>query len=472
MATRMQAGSALDAAKAADATDGAHPVPALSLSDAIVVIVGIVVGAGIFKTPSLVAATAGNARTALLLWVIGGAVSLVGALCYAELVTAYPHAGGDYHYLRRAYRKAPAFLFAWARMTVMQTGSIALLAFVFGDYMTQLFSLGPRSPALFAGLLVVALTAINLLGLREGKWTQKILTAAEIAGLLLVVFVGLSVAPAAGGDAAVAATASAGGEGPRGTIGLALVFVLLTYGGWNEAAYISSEMRGPRRNLARALLWGIAIITAIYLLVNLAYLRGLGLAGMAGSEAPAADLMRRWLGQRGAEIVSVLVAIAAMTSANATVLTGARTTYAVGRDFRIFRRLGRWRPRASTPANALILQGAIALGLVFLGSFTRSGFVTMVEYTAPVFWAFFLLTGLALIVLRVRDPETPRPFPVPLYPLTPLLFCASSAYMLWASLTHTGMGALVGVAVLLLGVPVLAWAGRQELEPSRWRTDR
>ena len=470
MAARTQAGTVLDAARAADIRDGAHPVPALSLSDAIVVIVGIVVGAGIFKTPSLVASTAGSAGTALLLWVIGGAISLVGALCYAELVTAYPHAGGDYHYLRRAYRKAPAFLFAWARMTVMQTGSIALLAFVFGDYMTQLFSLGDRSPAIFAGLLVVALTAINLLGLREGKWTQKILTAAEIAGLLLVVFVGLSVAPAAAPEAASAA--AGGGDGARGSIGLALVFVLLTYGGWNEAAYISSEMRGPRRNLARALLWGIGIITAIYLLVNVAYLRGLGLAGLAASEAPAADLMRRWLGGRGAEIVSVLVAISAMTSANATVLTGARTTYALGRDFRIFRRLGRWRPRASTPANALILQGAIALALVFLGSLTRSGFVTMVEYTAPVFWGFFLLTGLALIVLRVKDPGTARPFPVPLYPVTPILFCASSAYMLWASLAHTGLGALVGVAVLLLGVPVLLWARRQESEPSRWRTDR
>jgi amino acid transporter len=236
----------------------ARPVPALSRGDAILVIVGIVVGAGIFKTPSLVASIAGSATVALLLWVAGGAISLVGELCYAELVTAYPHPGGDYHYLRRAYSKGTAFLFAWSRMMVLQTGSIALLAFVFGDYASQLFPAGPRSSAIFAGVLVVFLTAINFLGLREGKWTQKILTTAEIAGLLLVIAAGLTMTAAAGGPGPAAAPAP---DAPRGTIGLALVFVLLTYGGWNEAAYISAEMRGRRRSLARALLWGIAIIT-------------------------------------------------------------------------------------------------------------------------------------------------------------------------------------------------------------------
>ena len=463
----MRAGSTVGTVRGASAQadasgEAARPAPALSLTDAIVVIVGIVVGAGIFKTPSLVAATAGSETGAILLWVVGGAVSLVGALCYAELVTAYPHPGGDYHFVSRAYGRSPAFLFAWSRMTVLQTGSIALLAFVFGDYASQLLPLGDRSPAIFAGLLVLALTAINLAGLRQGKWTQKILTSAEIAGLLLVVVTGLVLAAPAG---PATQPIPGAGAGPRPGVGLALVFVLLTYGGWNEAAYISSEMRGRRRNLARALLWGIGIITAIYILVNLAYLRGLGLAGMAASEAVAADLMRRWLGPAGAQLVSVLVAVSAITSANATVITGARANYALGRDFRLFRPLGRWVARGGTPGNALLLQGAIAIALVILGSLTRSGFATMVEYTAPVFWAFFLLTGLAVIVLRVRDPQTPRPFSVPLYPLTPLLFCASSAYMLWSSLNYTGIGALVGVAVLLAGLPVLLWARRREREP-------
>jgi len=437
----------------------ARPIPALSLTDAIVLIVGIVVGAGIFKTPSLVASAAGSEAAVLLLWVVGGAISLIGALCYAELVTTYPNPGGDYYFLLRAYGRNPAFLFAWSRMAVLQTGSIALLAFVFGDYASQLFSLGSRSSAIFAALLIVVLTEINLAGLRQGKSTQKVLTAAEIAGLLLVIGAGLLI-PGAGSSP----TPSEAGGSPS-TIGLALVFILLTYGGWNEAAYISAEVRGSRRNLARALMWGIAIITGVYLLANFAYLSGLGLEGMAASQAVAADLMRRSFGEVGADLVSVLVAVAAITSANATVLTGARTTYALGRDFQVFRPLGRWRARAQTPANALVAQGAVALGLVVLGSFARSGFATMVEYTAPVFWAFFLMTGLGLIVLRVRDPKTPRPFRVPLYPVTPLLFSASSAYMLWASLVHTGFGALVGIAVLLIGVPLLAWARRRERSP-------
>jgi amino acid transporter len=422
----------------------------------VVLIVGIVVGAGIFKTPSLVAGAAGSEEAVLLLWVVGGAVSLLGALSYAELVTAYPSPGGDYTFLRKAYGRSPAFLFAWSRMAVLQTGSIALLAFVFGDYASQLFSLGSRSSAIFAALLVVVLTAINLAGLRQGKWTQRVLTAAEVAGLLLVIGAGIFLPRTAGPPIPSEAA------GAPSSIGLALVFILLTYGGWNEAAYISAEVRGSRRNLARALIWGIAIITGIYLLANLAYLSGLGLEGMAASQAVAADLMRRSLGETGADLVSVLVAISAITSANATVLTGARTTYALGRDFRVLQPLGRWRAGGQTPANALLVQGAVALGLVVLGSFTRSGFATMVEYTAPVFWAFFLMTGLGLIVLRVRDPKTPRPFRVPLYPVTPILFSVSSAYMLWASLVHTGFGALVGVAVLLAGAPLLAWARRRE----------
>ncbi|HEY3202875.1 MAG TPA: amino acid permease [Thermoanaerobaculia bacterium] len=451
-----------------NSNEASKPVPALSLTDAIAVIVGIVVGAGIFKTPSLVAASAGSPGLVLLLWLAGGAISLVGALCYAELVTAYPHPGGDYHYLTRAYGKPPAFLFAWSRLTVLQTGSIALLSFVFGDYASQLFSLGEKSSAIFAAALVLILTGVNVLGLREGKWAQKTLTIAEVLGLLLVVVAGLVVPlPAAGMPARSVAPAPS----PPG-IGLALVFVLLTYGGWNEAAYISSEMSGRRRNLARALLCGIGIITGIYLLVNAAYLRGLGLPAMAQSEAVAADLMRRWLGESGSRIVSLLVAISAVTSANATVLTGARTSYALGRDFRIFRPLGRWRRRAGTPRNALLIQGAIALALVSLGAFTHSGFATMVEYTAPVFWVFFLLTGLALIVLRFREPEVPRLFRVPLYPLTPLLFCATCAYMLWSSLAYTGIGALVGVAVLMAGVPLLVFSERHQLEYNRrWRIE-
>lgn len=426
----------------------AEPVPTLASKDAVGMIVGIVVGAGIFRTPSLVAANVGSETSFLLLWVAGGAISMVGALCYAELTSTYPHTGGEYHYLTRAYGKPLAFLFAWSRVSVIQTGSLALLAFVFGDYASQLVRLGEYSPSIYAGLVVVTLTGLNVTGVHQGTRTQNLLTVVEVFSLLLVILGGLILI-----ESPALVTSSSALQGSEGAIGLAMVFVLLTYGGWNEAAYISAEMNG-RRDVARALLLGIGIITGLYLLVNWAYLRALGLSGMAGSEAVAADLMQRSLGERGSQFISILVAISALTSANATVFTGARTNYALGLDFRLFRFLGRWRKYRNTPTNSLLVQGAIALALVLIGTLTRRGFATMVEYTAPVFWFFFFMVGLSVIVLRSRDPHIQRPFRAPFYPLLPLTFCASCLYMLQASVAYTGVGALVGVTVLLAGIPI------------------
>jgi APA family basic amino acid/polyamine antiporter len=438
------------------------PVPTLKLKDAVAITVGIVVGAGIFRTPSLVAANAASESLALLIWLAGGLVTLVGALCYAELATTYPHPGGDYHYLTRAYGRPLAFLYAWSRIAVVQTGSVALLAFVVGDYASQLFSLGPYSSSVYAALVVVALTGLNVAGIRQGSGAQNWLTAVEVLSLVLIIVAGLAFAA----SDAPAATAPSTAGAPASSLGLALVFVLLTYGGWNEAVYVSAEVDNPRRNIARALLLSIGLITGLYLLVNWAFLRGLGLEGLAASNAAAADLMRRAAGEGGARFVSLLVAVSALTSANATVITGARTNYALGRDFRLFDFLGRWHERSHTPTNALLVQGVIALALVFAGSFAREGFTAMVEYTAPVFWLFFFLAGLSLIVLRSREPDADRSFSVPLYPLTPLLFCAACLYMLQSSLSYAGAGSLASVVVLLAGIPVLLIARQRERQPA------
>jgi amino acid transporter len=427
--------------------------PTLRVIDVVAIIVGTVVGAGIFRTPSLVAANAPSEAVALGAWAAGGAVSLVGALCYAELAAAYPSPGGDYHYLARAFGVRLAFLFAWARITVIQTGSIALLAFVIGDYATKLAPLGAASPTIYAALTVAVITGVHVVGVRQGRLIQNLLTGAEVAGLLLVITAGFALGTPSSATLPVAVASTQG-------FGLMMVFVLLTYGGWNEAAYASAEIRGPRGSIVRALVWGIVAITALYLLVNVAYLRGLGLAGMAESKTVAADLMARAAGVGSAWVVSALIVIAAATSVNAAVFTGARTAYALGRDFRPLAFLGRWHRRAGTPVNALVVQGAIALALVLLGGFMREGFETMVEFTAPVFWLFFLLTGVSLLVLRRREPEVARPFTVPLYPITPLVFCATCAYLLYASLAYSGSGSIVGVAVVAAGALVLALMGR------------
>jgi amino acid transporter len=311
---------------------------------------------------------------------------------------------------------------------------------------------------------VVALTAVNAAGVQQGKWTQNILTLAIVLGLLLVMGAGLMHLGTPAPEPSAPAPSGGGGS----AWGMAMIFVLLTYGGWNEAAYLSAELRdkkGSRRAMVRVLLGGICLITLIYLAVNLAFLRGLGLEGMAKSQAVASDLMRQAMGDYGAAFISLLIAIAALSTMNATIITGARSTYALGADYPIFGFLGRWREEASTPANAIWLQGLIALGLVGFGAFARSGFATMVEYTAPVFWFFFLLGGLSLFILRRKDPGTERPFRVPLYPVTPILFCLVCAYMLHSSLMYTGKGALIGVAVLLLGLPVL-WVARRGRDTS------
>jgi basic amino acid/polyamine antiporter, APA family len=424
------------------------PGNTLSTTDAVLIVIGIVVGAGIFRTPSLVAASAGNESIFLLIWLAGGLASFIGAMCYAELASAFPDAGGDYHFLTRAFGRAPGFLFAWARMTVIQSGSIAMLAFLIGDYLSEVRSLGEYSTSLYAALVIGLLTGANLMGIRQGSGLQRLFTSTIILGLLFVVVAGLL---ADAGPAAAPGAAYAG----HPAFGSAMIFVLLTYGGWNEAAYLSAEVRDPGRNMVRVMFYSIGAITALYLVINLALVRGLGLEAMSGSEVVAADLMRRAMGENGARFISLLIAVTALSTMNGSIITGARTNYALGRDLPVFAFLGRWQGERGTPVNALLLQGAISLLLVLLGTGTRSGFVLMVEYTAPVFWLFFLLAGVSLFVLRRKDPLRQRPFPVPFYPLTPLLFCGICLYMLIASVLYTGMGSLLGLAVLAAGLPIL-----------------
>ncbi len=420
----------------------------LSVSDAVALIIGVVISVGIFRTPSIVAANAGSGTAVLLVWLAGGVFSLVGALCYAELCAAYPHTGGDYHFLDRAFGRNIAFLFAWARMTVIQTGSIAVVAFLIGDYASRVVRFGPYSATWYAALTVAVLTGVNIAGVRRGMGVQKLLIVAIFAGLAIVC--GISMAAGAAG-----AAPTAGSLPGMAGLGTAMIFVLFTYGGWNEAAYISAEVRDPGRTMVRSLVISIGVITAVYLAVNAVLLRGLGFAAMTGSDAVAADLMSRVLGGNGARVVSALIVVAALSTLNGIIITGARTNYTLGRDCVPFGFMGKWNEAGDTPVNAYLFQGAVAFLLLAFGTAAERGFEMMVEYTAPVFWFFFLLVGVSLFVLRWKEPHRHRPFRVPLYPATPLLFCLISAFMLKSSVAYTGRGALLGIAVLLAGVPVM-----------------
>lgn len=445
------------------AISGNAPKPTLSTLDGVVLIVGLVLGAGIFRAPQIVASGSSSSEVFLALWVVGGFVSLVGALCYAELAATYPSAGGEYHFLTRAFGAKVGFLCAWSRLTVIQTGSIAILAFLVGDYAVALSgSPAPGwTPAAVAAGVVVVLTALNVTGLRQGTRMQYALTGLEVLALLAVIAVGLL--PIFSSAPAPVVTAP-GGASPG--VALAVVFVLLTFGGWSEAAYLSAEFRDRKRGVLRTLGWGLGLITVLYLLANLAYLQKLGLGGVAGSTAVAADVMQASVGAWGAWAISVGIMFAALSSANATMITGARSNYALGRDLPLFGFMGRWNERQATPRAAFLLQGAIALGLVGFGSLARSGFEAMVAYTAPVFWLILLGSGLALFALRRREPSRERPFQVPLYPITPLLFCGFAGYMLHASVTYAGRGALLGLAVMVAGIPVLLLARSRADAPS------
>lgn len=435
------------------------PRPTLGLFDAVAIIIGVVIGAGIFRAPSIVAGSVSSEGVFIALWVAGGLISLVGALCYAELGSSYPNAGGEYHFLQRAYGSRLGFIFAWARMTVVQTGAIAAIGFVFGDYATGLMPLGEKSSVIYALIAVVAITALNVAGTRESKTVQNVLTSALLLAIAAVIIAGFMF-----GGAAPAAAAQPAASSGAPFSQLALIFILLTYGGWNEAAYITAEVRDPRRNIVRALVIGIVTVTVIYVLLNLAYVNVLGLDGMKESKALAADLMSATLGDAGAVVLSIIVIAASLSTLNATVFTGARTNYAVGRDYPMFSLLGRWKEGSNAPVNALLLQGVIALLLVLLSSTTPDGFETMVAYTAPAFWLFFMLTGISLFILRRQQPAQPNPFRVPLYPVTPALFIAMCAFMLWSSISYAmskdpgSIGAQLGIAVLLIGLPLMFFA--------------
>jgi amino acid transporter len=434
-----------------DAASG--PRRHLAVGHALLMTLGMIITTDILKTAPTVAQNVGPAHF-YLLWVAGGLLSMIGALCFAEMATAFPHPGGDYHFLRSAYGARAGFVFAWSRFAVMHTGWIALSAFLFADHLTTLLPLGAHASGLVAAALIVVLAGVNLVGVRFSFLTQ-----AGLVTLLTIGFIGIV---AAGGWLAwrgveAAVTVAAPPTGGVAGFSAAMIYVFLAFGGWSDAATLSAEIRDSRRGMFVALLGSLAALLLIYLAVNWAFVRGLGFAGLAASEAPAVELLRLAFGPAGAALIVFVVGIAAVSSIHSTLIVGARTTYAAARDVPALQRLGRWDDSRGVPARAVLAETGVALLLVLFGSFTQSGFNAMVEYMTPVYWCFLALSSLALIVLRIRQPDVPRPVKVPLYPLLPLLFCAVCLYMLYSSLVYVGYGALLGLGVLFVGVALLVW---------------
>ena len=450
------------------ADDGEDRAP-LGFGDAVSLIVGIVVGVSIFKVPGLVFTCVDSPALGLLAWLLGGVVALCGALCYAELATTWPRSGGDYEYLSRAWGRWAGFLFTWSHLMAILTGSIGAVAFVFADYAVSLTGWPTSQTAILATGAIVLLTGANLAGVRSGRFVQNLLTVAKVAGLAGLVVAGFS---AARFDRLFESQpAPEGGPG----FGLAMVLVLYAYGGWNDAAFVAAEVRDRNRALPRALICGTLAICGLYLLINMACVAGLGLTALRASGVPAADLMESMFGSVGRMAISLLVCISALGALNGLILAGSRVHAATGEDHALFRPLARWHSRLAVPARALLAQLTVSLSLVGLVGTARGrelidqlvaetglsavswdrfggGFDALVALTAPVFWLFFLMTGCSVVILRGKEPERPRPFRTPLFPLTVLLFCGSCVFMIKSSVEWAGSLAAVGGVLLLAGL--------------------
>lgn len=491
-----------------------HPPRALSLWDAIAISVGIIIGSAIYESSPRVAENAagwlagkmasqphragglatqraaadpGVARAAappsaavkldshtvhagvttwaawltLAVWVAGGLLALVGALCVAELATTWPQSGGPYVYLSETLGRGCGFAYAWIEFWIVRPGNLGAVAFVLAKYALAWWP-HPSNPVgshptVVACLAIAGLAVVNAAGLRAGKRAQNLLTAAKVAGLAGVFVVSLfSTAPAS----SVAAPLPA-----EGSLALALILVMFAYGGWADISLVAAEVRHPQRNLLWALVGGTVLVAGIYVALNAAFLHSLGVAGMSHSPAIAADILSLRMGRVGRQAISLLVVISCLGALNGMLLSGARVPFALGRHHPAFHWLGQWHLPRGVPLRSLAAQTGVTLGLIAAFGRDARSFERLVVFTAPFYWGFIALVGVALIVWRQKPPESARHYRVPLYPASPLVFIASSAWMAWAASRYALQNwSWVGwwtVAVLIGGLVVGFWDWRR-----------
>jgi APA family basic amino acid/polyamine antiporter len=423
----------------------------LGVVDASLIVVGSIVGAGIFLVSGDVAKLVRSPAAFLLTWVLGGAVALSGALCNGELGGLFPRSGGEYVYLREAYGPSLGFLSGWTAFWIAFPGSIASLAAGLGATVAPMVGWESAWAARAIGASAIAtLTAVNALGLQPGKWTQNVLSVVK-----LVAFVGLLALGALAHHAAPSGLSPFFVPGDRaGGVATALIPVLFAYSGWNAATYVSGEMRDPKKSLGRALVFGTTACIALYLAVNAAYLHAMPVAALAQAKEPARAAAFLLGGDAARATLSPLIAVCVLSSMQASVLVGPRIYHAMASDRLFFAPLGKIDPRTHVPLIALLSQGVISVVLLLSGRFDE-----LVRFTMSAIVAFSTLTVAAVIVLRVRRPAAERAFRVPGYPWVPALFILVNGWMLWNVLTFADSSpreALIGLAIVATGVPAYA----------------
>ncbi len=421
--------------------------------DLILIVIGTVIGSGIFLVPGpVLRQTGGDVRLALLVWVVAGVLSLLGALTYAEMGAAKPDAGGLYVYIRDAFGPLTAFLYGWTAFFVIASGSVATLAVAFTSYLQQFVSVSPAVGKLVAALVVLIVMAVNVRGVRQGADVQNVTTAIKAGAIVVMSVLLLALGTRPAGEAAAVAT----GGSLLQDVGLAMIAVLWAYEGWQYVTFSAGETIEPQRNFPRALVFGTVLLIAIYLLANVAYLAALGTAGVMASERVAADAVTAVLGPAAGKVIAAVILVSMFSAANGITMTAPRLYFSMARDRVFFARLAEVHPRFGTPALAIVASSVWAMLLAVTGTFEQ-----LLTYVVFIGWIFYALGGLAIFAYRRRTPDLPRPFRTPGYPLTPLLFVASAAAIVINTVVSQPGRAAVGLGLVLLGVPAFyVWRAR------------
>lgn len=414
----------------------------LSLLDATLIVIGVVIGSGIFLLPNLVARNLPSASAMIAVWLAAGILSFFGALAYAELGALMPATGGQYVYLREAYGSWCAFLSGWVFVLAAMPGGIAFLAVGFSMYLDKLIPLTPGMRTLVSLGLLLVLSAANYIGVRESVWIQRVFTTLKIVGLLVVIGAALVASPAASAAGNIAPHVSYAGAG------IAMTACLMAYNGWSYVSFVAGEVKNPERNLPRSLALGMSAVTILYVSANLAYMRVLTLPQIAASQRVGADVAARVLGPAGATAMSVIVLLSIIGAINGCILTAARVPFAQARDGLFFSGFGHIHPRFKTPAFAIAAQAVWTAILIVSGSYE-----TLSSYTILSAWLFYTLCAAAVWVLRRKMPDAPRPYRMWGYPLTLYLFLLGSIWFILDAMVNQPIPSLMALFIAAAGIP-------------------
>lgn len=432
-----------------------HFARKLNLFDATMIVISGIIGSGIFINPYVVAATVKTPFLILAVWIAGGLIALAGAFVFAELSTVMPRVGGQYAFFREAFHPVVAFLHGWSLLLIIQSGATAAVAVAFAEYLRPLFNFSESLVTPIAVAILLGLSAFHALGIKPGAMVINVITFGKTLAIAALIIGAFLLTRNSGLNFAQVAPLELQGAGLVSAFFAALVPTMFAYGGWQNLNFVSEEVQNPLRNLPRAILIGVACVIAVYVTANIAYVHVLSAPTLAATKTPAADVASMLAGPVGAKAISFLIVISTFGFMNLALLSAPRVYYAMGADGVFFKAVGRLSPRFQVPTMAILLQGGLASAFALLNAIDpQYGYAMLVRYAVLADWVFFTLAAVTLFVFRRTMPDAPRPQPVPLYPIVPLLFILAGTGIVVNEVLTNWRNARIGVAIILLGAPV------------------